>query len=527
MKKALFFRLILFTGLCFALTATCFAGTFIKAANLPIALNAEVQTSEPTTNINNLLLIAVIVLVVILVVAVLLVLYFKKQLFNKNSLLEATKYDNLTGLKTRETFCAEIANILSTAKPNEYMLISIDIDSFGIINEVYGYDVGTLVLQKVAKLLTESFSNQSLVSRDKDDVFLIFRSHTSSQRNICFKEMCDDCLEKGIQEILGKHFDINLSRGSYYIQNTQESVNHMIDLCHLARMKGKKIHGTTYFEFTQQMRNERDLLNKILFSMDNALKAGEFKIFYQPKVELKEFKIAGAEALVRWFTSTGDIMMPDSFIHIFEENGFISQLDFYVLDQVCKYIHKHSSLCRIPPISVNLSGVTLLRNANIVSKLSGILRSNKISRNAIEIEITESFFVNDLQLVIQKVEDLREAGFKISIDDFGAGVSSLNRLRDIKVDVLKLDKELLNYNLTQSRGTIVVGNIIKLAKNLMMEIVAEGVEQKDHLDMLRLLKCDLAQGFIFEKPLEESDFLQILVDKKDYSVKPETIDGEK
>ncbi len=475
---------------------------------------------------NTIFIAVIIVLCVAFVAALLYCFVMFKKVKAKNSLIDALSKDTVTGLNTRTKFCEEVEKILKDAKPGEYMLISLDIDSFKIINEIYGYKVGTLVLEKVSELLTEAYSEQSIIARDKDDVFLVFRSYTSSQRNICFKEMCDDCLIKGVREILGEHYDINFSRGSYKIDNTQESINLMIDLSNRARMEGKKIHGTTYFEFTEQMRIEREQVKKIVYSMENALKSGEFKLFYQPKIELKAYTIAGAEALVRWFTSDDEQISPDKFIHIFEENNFINELDFYVFEEACKFISVNSSKVDVPRISVNVSGVTLMKNKNIVQKLSSILRKHKLSRNAVDLEITESFFVKDIHTVSRKVEDLRDAGFKISIDDFGSGESSLNSLRDIKVDTLKLDKELLNYNLNETRGTIIVGNLIKMAKNLMTEIVAEGIEDQYHLDMLRMLKCDMAQGYLFEKPLNEHDFLQILEQKKNYDIKAKNAEND-
>ncbi len=464
------------------------------------------------------------ILVVILFIAFAAAAFAAVNFYGKNKKLNSVianlNKDSVTGLNTRESFCEEVEAVLKTAKPGEYMLISLDIDSFKIINEIYGYEVGTTVLKKIANMLQQAYTEQSILCRDKDDVFLIFKPYTSSHRKLCDKEMCDDCISKAVKEVLGEDYGIYFSRGSYKIDNTKEAVNLMIDLSNRARMEGKKTHETTYFVFTEQMRKERETNKTIVFNMENALKNNEFIVLYQPKIELKHNTIAGAEAFVRWVTSTNEILTPGQFVKIFEENSFINELDLHVFEKVCKFISNNSKKYDIPRIAVNLSSVTLLTHKNIITELCEILTNYSLKKDAICLEITEKFFAKDFKMVMKIISDLRKEGFQIALDDFGSGELSLDRLRDIKVDTIKLDKQLLSYHLDEPRGAIVVGNLIKMAKNLMMEVVAEGVEEEFHFDLLKLLNCDMAQGFLFEEPLGEDSFLQIIKDKKNYSTKP-------
>ncbi len=483
---------------------------------------SDVQSEEVTQQTASLnipiiiaLCVVIAVLIAMLIVAKIGANKLKSTAKQSEEIVKSSIIDKATGLLTRHKFCDDAQDILKKATPAAYILLSIDIDAFRIINEVYGYDMGTKVLQKTADIIKETYNGCGIVGRDKDDVFVILKKNEGSIENLNKRETCEVKIQEGVKELLGEHYDINLSQGGYIIGNTDEPVSKMIDLSNSARLKGKKQHGTTFYEFTEKMKEYREKRHRIVFSMESALKHEEFTLQYQPKVDLNTFEIAGAEALVRWNTGGGDAISPNEFIEVFEENGFIYELDCYVLTKVCKFLKEHQSMMRLPKIAVNVSGYSLLK-PNIRQTLTRILNEHNVSKNQIELEIAESFLVGEKSTIENKIKDLREGGFTIALDDFGSGVSSLSRLRDIKVDIIKLDREFLNYGLTESRGTIVIGNMIKMSKNLLMQIVAEGVENKNHLHILKFLKCDMAQGYYFEKPLSEQDFLTIIAQRKDY-----------
>ncbi len=459
--------------------------------------------------------IIIAVLIAMLAYSAINIVKLKNIAKQNDEIIKTTIFDSVTGLMTRQKFCDEAETMLKNAVSGGYILLSIDIDAFRIINEVYGYKTGTKVLKNTADTIKTCYGENCLIGRDKDDVFLILKKDEGAKNNLDNKETCELAIKDCIKQLLGEHYDINLSQGGYTIKDTTDPISKMIDLSNSARLKGKKKFGTTYYEFTQQMQEYREKRNRIVFSMESAMKREEFTLQYQPKIDLNTFEIAGAEALVRWTTNSGDTIRPDEFIEVFEENGFIYELDCYVLAKACKFIKEHKHISYMPKIAINISGHSLLK-PNIRQTLTRILNEHNVGKHQIELEIAEGFLVGEKSIVESKLKDLRDNGFTLTMDDFGSGASSLSKLRGIKIDIIKLDKEFLNYGLTETRGTIIIGNIIKLSKNLLMQIVAEGVETKDHLHILKYLKCDMAQGYYFEKPLNEQDFVNILVERKDY-----------
>ena len=305
-----------------------------------------------------------------------------------------------------------------------------------------------------------------------------------------------------------------MSQGKYVIDNPSEVIEYMIDSVHSARNLGKTIYGDTIFEFTKKMRKEKASKNTIVTMMELALKNKEFKVFYQPKAKMDDYSIVGAEALVRWFSDKSTMVFPNDFIPLFEENGFITSLDYYIFEAVCIFISENSKTLPIPFISINMSAATLLDDM-IADKLTKITKKYNIDNRIIEIEITESAIVKDVEKAIEKIKALKKAGFIIALDDFGSGQSSLNRLKDLNIDVLKIDREFLTASLNDEKGKIIIKNIIRMAKEINIITVAEGVETKEHIEYLRSLDCDIAQGYYFGKPMNEQKFKELILNSND------------
>lgn len=241
-------------------------------------------------------------------------------------------------------------------------------------------------------------------------------------------------------------------------------------------------------------------------TMEDALIDGEFVVYVQPKYGISSGEIEGAESLVRWLHPTKGLIPPMEFIPLFEKNGFIVKLDAFVLEEVVKLQRRNMDLDRkIVPISVNQSAV-LLNQADYISKVDRLVRKYNVPHGLIELELTETIFHDNLKHLNNLVEDLRRFGFGISIDDFGSGYSSLNMLKEIKADSIKLDRGFLNACENSKRGKTVLLNIIRLAKELHMLVVTEGVETEKQAEMLKELNCDLAQGFLYAKPMPMAEF---------------------
>ncbi len=464
-------------------------------------------TEQFIRNNLNYIITAAIVLAIMIIAFVLLIRY--------RSTIAVLAKDDVTPLHSLSHFTALVNEKLSKAKIGEYELILLDIDYFRMINTYYGIEKGTEVIITMADALTDAFKKDDVIlARRIAEQFLIFKK-TSTDKTI--KEVVNAYIIPRITTIVGEGYSLYLSIG--YCKNIakDEKMNSMLDNASLAHNKAKKTHTTSFEEFTEQMRDEANKTLDIIYRMEHAIQNKEFKVHFQPKIDFQNLKIIGAEALCRWIPPIGDPVYPNDFIPIMEKNGFISQLEMYVFEEVCNILQKNKNVVDIPKIAINISPITLSK-ASLIKKFIEILKLYKVNPSRIEIEITESTiadFEKDLPTIIKI---LHKIGFTVAMDDFGVGNSSLNRLSIIEVDVLKLDKVFLDFHEDAPRGSMVVEQIINLAKQLDMKVVAEGIEGKNQGIWLKSIGCDMAQGYYFAKVLDENAFIKLLLENKQYTL---------
>ena len=442
---------------------------------------------------------------IIIIIMILISNVVKKKALNK-----IINYDEVTGLISPYRFNILALEILKTSNLNEYLMVSLDIDNFQYLNEAYGYETGNKVLVELANKLIVKYKNNAIITRQNADCFLILTKKPSNIHVPCGKEYCDDCISLSVKNILGDNCKTSLCRGVYEIIDPSLKLSYMIDCANSARVLGKQFYRSTSYKFTEEMKLEREISNKIVNSMEAALSNKEFKVYYQPKVDLNDFSLNGAEALVRWIPDNGNIVYPNSFIPLFEKNRFIVELDFYVFEEVCSYIAKFKDSMDMPIISVNLSVITML-NDNLIPKLLSITSKYKLDNSLLELEITESAVAKNFDEAILKVKQLKQLGFSTSLDDFGSGLSSLNRLNEMDFDILKIDKDFLSKNINDVKGIAIIENIIDLAAKLNISCIAEGVETIEHVEYLKKLKCNNAQGYYFSKPVNADEFRSIVI----------------
>ena len=260
--------------------------------------------------------------------------------------------------------------------------------------------------------------------------------------------------------------------------------------------------------FDVEMNNQRIWERKVEDDMSRALANKEFQVYLQPKISTTEEVLAGAEALVRWIHPQEGFIPPNKFIPIFESNGFITKLDDYMLEEVASLQAQWIAQKRkIVPISVNISRAHFTRS-DLATHISSIVDKYKVPHNVIELELTESAFFDDKKLLLNTIKQLRESGFSVSMDDFGAGYSSLNSLKEMQIDVLKIDADFFRGANAEERGMLIVSEVIDLAKKLDMKIVAEGIESREQVDFLTEQECDLIQGYFFAKPMPVAEFVE-------------------
>ncbi len=447
--------------------------------------------------------------------SIILSLAFLMQRKRKNDIQRAHDTDARTSLMSLYKFSEEATKRAKSAPGSTYELISFDIDMFKTINIHFGDEQGTKVIENIGKALQMAFkTTDALLCRKTSDHFLIFRSIGEGGT---IQDVCNNFILPKAQEIVGEKYNLSLSFGLVTISDVNESANAYLGKAENARIQGKNEHQTTFITFDENMQKYYENKLSVTYRMKEALNNREFSVVYQPKVDFNTLKVGGAEALVRWFPKEGRPIFPDEFIPVFEQNGFILSLDLYVLEEVCRFLVENEKIMEVPTISVNLSAHSIL-GEDLIARIAEIIYAYDIDPKKIEFELTESAIESNTKRFLFIVQELKECGFGVSIDDFGAGVSSLNRLSAIDAHVLKLDKAFFDLQGKEEKSKVVVKNVITMAKELDMMVVAEGVEIKEQAVWLKELKSDYAQGYYFAKPMNEDSFKELLQSQKVFSL---------
>ncbi|MGN0642998.1 MAG: EAL domain-containing protein [Huintestinicola sp.] len=419
--------------------------------------------------------------------------------------------DTITGLMTYERFSAE-ALVLMEKPFSDYAVISLSVDRFRNFNEREGYSAGNSILTTIAECLTEIVESGELICRIGGGKF----AGLMHCPDICeLRDKISAALKKA-RDIIAAEYSgekISLIAGIYLLKPGDSILSEGIDKANIARKTIKNAlsktgYGTAVYDASlDEMLSRRKYLEEIMY---DALENDEFKVYYQPKISLGTEKIAGAEALVRWIRPDGEIISPGEFVPMFEENGFIAEMDFAVYKRVFSDIRRWIDEGRnVPIVSVNVSREHL-KGDDFPQKISALIREYRISPRFIELEITESMFSRNLDHLIGVINELREIGFSISVDDFGTGFSTLNLITVLPVDVLKVDGGFFKQNALSERDKAVVTSILTLAKKLRLKVVSEGIETIEQVSFLKHAGCDAAQGYYYYRPLTSDKFESLI-----------------
>lgn len=378
---------------------------------------------------------------------------------------------------------------------------------------------GDELLKYIADLLIRAVKNRNDITfgRMDADIFCFCMSYENTKELVeSFNKMRD---------ILSRYpldFDIVPIFGVYLIAGKKITPNHMYDRANLAAKHCKGNYIRNYAFYTRQMSQEIEKEQRIVNSMKSALENHEFVVYYQPKYGLSDNQIAGAEALVRWKHPERGMISPGEFIPVFERNGFITKLDYYVWEQTCIRLRRWLDEGKQPlPISVNLSRISLY-NKEVVEVICDLVDKYQIPRRLFQVELTESAYNTNPKAVQEMMQRLREEGFYILMDDFGSGYSSLNVLKDIVVDVLKMDMKFFAGDDREGRGENIMAAVIRMAKWLNMPVVAEGVERIEQVEFLRSIGCEYVQGYYFAKPMPVEEYEKLQFDRPHAERKKET-----
>lgn len=471
-----------------------------------------IESNLYRSRFNLYLLLSVSVLAAILIV---ILIYLNRH--SSQKITETVETDELTGLISFKIFRHTARQYIKAAgKKNDYILLSIDMNHFNYINDSYGNNKGNALLIELANHFSNNIKSGELTTRFYADNFIFLLKNPGTLPGIKARFAQLTNVEEIVEKLLPKGYDVSFSAGIYYIDkklNSSEDIVSIVDKANLARKSSKEdtLSKNTIAEYTQEMDDKVELKKEITLSMENALRDNEFEVYYQPKVQVSNGKIIGAEALIRWNRKKG-LLKPNQFIEEFEKNGFIKKIDFFVLREVCKFLHEWKTKADSYPITIsfNLSRIHL-KDPKLVQTLTDIKNQYDIFPNKIEVELTERVMYDNPNGVVETMQDIKNAGYSISVDDFGAGYSSLNLLKDMPADVLKIDKEFFSAKNNQKEN-IIVSSVINMSKDLNLKTVAEGVETKDQADFLKQAGCDYIQGFYYYRPIKEGEFVAKLLD---------------
>lgn len=408
--------------------------------------------------------------------------------------------DRLTGIPTQDAFFYAVRRFLDENAGEKCVLVTCDVDRFKVINDVYGTRVGDSILIQIGAAFFRETLGKGVCGRLGADVFAF-----------CMREEdfdLDALLEsqRFLSDNLGLAYKLVIHNGIYPITDPSVDVSVMCDRANMARATIKGNYNKRYVYFDEPMRAAIIAEQEILNDMEAALDSKAFVLYLQPIYSLNFEKPVSAEALVRWIHPTKGLIEPGNFISLFEHNRFITNLDHYMWEMTCRYLadRKKRGLANIP-ISVNVSRINLFQ-PDLADELLALLKKYELPTSLLRLEITETAYMDDPDQLIEASDKLRRAGFKIMVDDFGSGYSSLHMLKDIPMDILKLDMRFLTDMEPSSRGASILLGIIRIAQNLGMVTVAEGVESLFQLEFLRAAGCDNIQGFYYAKPLPVEEF---------------------
>ncbi len=466
-----------------------------------VTVSSDAINQELRTSIN-------LIIVVSMIVVFLLILFTAYAGYSKISSLKSIEksayYDPLTKLPNLTKIKKDMRAILEKNKDKKYSVIKIDVENFKAVNEMFGFDIGNRVL-RAFKTIRETVDEPTLmIARIGVDEFLLF----SGNGFLDDMEKRTNTYESYYKELIPELGDYRISfkYGRYHIAKGEIDVDDIVTKVNMAHRISKDRKGLIIYDYNDSYKQEIVEIAEITNKMKTALDNDEFQLYLQPKFSVVDNSIVGAEALVRWVEPNGNCIFPDKFIPLFEKNGFIVEMDAYMLEATCAVIKKwrDTGFGHIP-ISVNCSRLNL-NNPSFVQEFAEIVDRYEIPHQYIEMELTESAMIENEEVIEYLFAELDKFGFRISIDDFGSGYSSLGLLKNLRADTLKLDRSFFINNKDLVRGDLVVDGIIKLAQSLNMYVVAEGIEEKTQVKFLKQIGCDAVQGYYYAKPMSILEF---------------------
>ena len=414
--------------------------------------------------------------------------------------------DRTTHILNTRGFMHKVKEMMANNPDKGYVVTVGNINRLKSINDLYGVEVGDKVIAYVAKLLSELCEGRGLCARFGGGVFALCVENKEENFTFFSSNLQLDCKH------LGVYFPVTARWGTYIIQDRNEDLDRMTNFATYAAECGADRTKNTHKFFNERMRVELATESKITNEMQAALDDNEFVFYVQPQFDHTTGKIVGGEALSRWIKPNGEIVSPGVFIPVFEKNGFVKTLDKFCFENAFKLVLDwERSGKAIAPLSVNISRVSLETDdaVDIIRKLT---EEYVIDKSHLHFEITESAYTKEQAEVTRRIGEIKDMGYEIAMDDFGSGYSSLNSLKDIPIDILKLDMGFLRGGTNVERGNKIIAHMVDMAKTLKLKMVAEGVETKEQADFLTKRGCNVIQGYYYAKPMPLPEYEKLLAE---------------
>lgn len=431
-----------------------------------------------------------------------------KEISNKLDI--ASYYDKITMLPNRELFMTSLLTFIKNYEKEKepFSVLYIGIDNFALINEVMGHQAGDELLRIVAQRIMENVRSGSFVARISGDEFAVILNESDNE---LIDSSCEYILhsirkpwkyQEGIYYIT---ISIGISKYPYDGYNCDEIIKSSYTAMKLAKAKGKNTFLYYSKKFSEDFMNKLNIENNLRL----ALKRNEFVLYYQPQINISDMRIIGAEALIRWMNPETGMIAPGIFIPIAEESGLIVQIGRWVINESCRQIREWSDKgIDDIKISVNVSAKQFQQD-DLEDIIKNAIKENKIDPSYLEIEITESLFMNNIEGVREKLFRIKNMGINILLDDFGTGYSSLLYLNSFPIDKIKIDQNFVRDMLDNKRNRTLIKTIVTLSNHLGMNTIAEGVEEEQQYNHLKELGCDEIQGYLFGKPCKAAEVEEI------------------
>ena len=424
------------------------------------------------------------------------------ELAEDNIIIGETETDALTGLYNRDFFYQYVSRCDRFQPDVQMDALVLDVNRFHLINEMHGREYGDRVLLTITDIIRLTLDEMGgLACRAGADTFYIYIPHRED-----YAALLDSSTEYFAQQLDNSRISLRL--GVYENADRNAAPEMRFDRALLACTTLRHSYSTGFAYYDTKLREQEIYNERLISDMEQALAEKQFRVFYQPKYNIKGEHpvLTSAEALIRWFHPELGFISPGTFIPLFEENGLVQKLDHFVWKEAAAQIARWKKAYGVTlPVSVNVSRIDIYDPA-LEETLLDIVKTNGLEPSELLLEITESAYTDNSQQIIEKVNRLRADGFRVEMDDFGSGYSSLNMLAALPIDALKLDMVFVRHICENEKDQRMVELMIEIAAFLGVPVISEGVETKEQLDLLKKLGCDIIQGYYFSKPVPPEEF---------------------